>query len=197
MKGLSAKVVDSVSSLRSTVLVCLTLMAASVFSQLNTHPFAESRKGTAKPTRHCDCPLQWVNLEQAADTLPVGAHLMSPRRFYMHHGIYLGGGNVAHYSGFSSSFRPGPIEVIDLERFANGKTVWMYPQQCEYASHEIANRARSRVGENQYRILSNNCEHFCSWCISGKSYSAQVDAYLRCPRSLFSFISALEQHFIA
>jgi len=81
-----------------------------------------------------------------------------------------------------------PIEVIDLERFANGKPVWVMQESCEYSSDEIVSRARSRVGESQYRIFSNNCEHFCSWCISGKSCSAQVRAFLHCPRYLFSFV---------
>jgi hypothetical protein len=33
---------------------------------------------------------------------------------------------------------------------------------------------RSRLGENDYRLLTNNCEHFCNWCLSGVSLSAQV-----------------------
>jgi hypothetical protein len=31
-------------------------------------------------------------------------------------------------------------------------------------------RARSRAGENCYRLLTNNnCEHFCEWCLRGKA----------------------------
>jgi hypothetical protein len=188
MNRLITKVVDGFSSLRSSILVCLTLMTTGASSLIDT--------------RNSSCyssssPLKLVNIEEAKDNLPVGAHLITSRKFYMHHGIHLGGGKVAHYSGFSSSFKPGPIEVTDLERFANGKPVWSYEERCEYSNHEIANRARSRIGENQYRILSNNCEHYCSWCVSGKSYSAQVRAYFHCPLNLFSFISGLEPNLIA
>ncbi|MET0775028.1 MAG: lecithin retinol acyltransferase family protein [Pseudomonas mandelii] len=195
MSGFTARVVESFSSLRSTVLVGLNIMTTNISSQLSAllpgnHPFADTHHSSG-------VSLSLINVQMAVDSLPVGAHLVGPRTFYMHHGIYLGGGKVAHYSGFSSSFKPGPVEVIDLESFAHGKPVWMYQEQCEFASHEIAHRARSRIGENQYRIFSNNCEHFCSWCISGKSYSAQVNAYWHCPRSLFSFISALEHNFVA
>ncbi|MCU0069994.1 lecithin retinol acyltransferase family protein [Pseudomonas koreensis] len=141
--------------------------------------------------------LKPVDLDQAAASLPVGAHLVGPRRFYLHHGIYLGGGKVAHYAGFSSSLRSGPIEVTDLQHFAHGKPVWMYEEQSKYSSTEIAARARSRIGEDRYRIFSNNCEHFCSWCIRGESYSAQLYAWLRCPRALLAFITALESNVTA
>ncbi|ANI59976.1 NC domain containing protein [Pseudomonas sp. GR 6-02] len=30
------------------------------------------------------------------------------------------------------------------------------------------------MGENQYRLLTNNCEHFCNWCLYGESRSDQV-----------------------
>jgi hypothetical protein len=43
-----------------------------------------------------------------------------------------------------------------------------------YPPEEIVRRARLRLGENDYRLLSNNCEHFCNWCISGISRSPQV-----------------------
>lgn len=62
---------------------------------------------------------------------------------------------------------------------------------------EVARRARSRLGENRYNLLTNNCEHFCEWCVRGEHRSYQVDelivGYLRAwhrmiaafPRPLF------------
>jgi hypothetical protein len=41
----------------------------------------------------------------------------------------------------------------------------------------------SRVGENRYRLLTNNCEHFCNWCLWGKSYSEQVRCFITHPFS--------------
>ncbi len=35
-------------------------------------------------------------------------------------------------------------------------------------------RARSRIGERKYNLLTNNCEHFAVWCKTGISESAQV-----------------------
>jgi hypothetical protein len=46
---------------------------------------------------------------------------------------------------------------------------------------EGARRARSRLGEDDYRLFSNNCEHFCNRCLSGVSHSAQVRRPLRLP----------------
>jgi len=185
------RVADSFSLLRLTMRVCLTLMAEGVSSYLN----ALMREGS--PTHSSGFPLGLLTVEQVADSLPIGAHLVSPRKFYMHHGIHLGDRKVAHYSGFSSSLKSGPIEVTDLDGFANGRPVWICQEPCAFPSHEIARRARSRVGENQYSVLSNNCEHFCSWCVSGKSYSAQVNACLHGPRYIFSLALPLEPNFIA
>jgi hypothetical protein len=39
----------------------------------------------------------------------------------------------------------------------------------------VVARARSRLGENRYRLTTNNCEHFCEWCLSGESRSEQVE----------------------
>jgi hypothetical protein len=181
------------SSFRSTTLFCWAIMSAGVSGYLGALMLSNHRYSK---TFQSD-PLQLVSINDSADSLPPGSHLVSPRNFYMHHGIYLGGKHVAHYSGYSRSYKPGPIEVTDLESFANGKPVWMYQRQCEYSNDEIVNRARSRVGENQYKILSNNCEHFCSWCIKGKSHSAQINACFHCPGYLFSFIAALTPHFFA
>ncbi|WP_343327508.1 lecithin retinol acyltransferase family protein [Pseudomonas putida] len=138
-----------------------------------------------------------ADVEQALPQIRAGSHLITSRKFYIHHGIYLGEGRVAHYAGYSGSFTPGPIEVTDLEQFANGRPVWILEAQSEYSSEEIVRRAYSRVGERHYRIFSNNCEHFCNWCTRGESRSAQVELLLHSPRGFFSMISALESSLIA
>ncbi|MBP4061169.1 lecithin retinol acyltransferase family protein [Aeromonas sp. Prich7-2] len=39
---------------------------------------------------------------------PIGAHLVTPRTGYDHHGIYVGNGKVVHYAGFARGFNTGP-----------------------------------------------------------------------------------------
>jgi hypothetical protein len=115
-----------------------------------------------------------------------GAHLTTSRRGYTHHGVYVGGGRVVHYSGLSGFWQCGPVEEVSLARFANGRPVQIVDHpEAQYAPEEIVQRARSRLGENDYRLLTNNCEHFCNWCVSGVSRSDQVERRLQLPLRLF------------
>lgn len=41
----------------------------------------------------------------------------------------------------------------------------------------------SRIGEDRYHVLTNNCEHFCEWCVHAEQRSYQVDG-------LFHFLTA-------
>ena len=192
---------DGFLTLRSTVSVCsallVTFAAGYITSPVLDVNGSANRTACGVTNKMLGLPFGLINIEQLENNVAVGAHLISPRGLYLHHGIHLGGGKIAHYSGFSSSFRAGPIEVTDLESFASGKPVWVCQESRQYGAAEIVKRAQSRVGESQYSVLSNNCEHFCSWCINGESYSAQVSAYLHGPRYLLSFISALDPRFIA
>jgi hypothetical protein len=116
-----------------------------------------------------------------------GAHLTTSRRGYTHHGVYVGGGRVVHYSGLSGFWQCGPVEEVSLSRFAAGHEVRILDRpSSRYSPQEIVRRARSRLGENDYRLLTNNCEHFCNWCCSGVSHSAQVERQpFRLLRALF------------
>jgi Lecithin retinol acyltransferase len=125
----------------------------------------------------------------------LGSQVVTPRRGYLHHGIYVGAGRVVHYSGLAYGLRRGPVEEISLARFTDGRPIRVrtggapsYFDRCE-----VVRRARSRVGENSYRLFSNNCEHFCEWCVYGEHRSYQVEALLRQParalRALIRFVS--------
>lgn len=119
----------------------------------------------------------------------LGAHLVTPRFAYAHHGIYVGAGNVVHYAAFASDWHRGPVQEVSLSGFAHGHPVWVRPAgsdalRCE----EIVRRARSRLGENRYRLWSNNCEHFSEWCVHGQHRSPQVErllARVRCVSRVF------------
>jgi hypothetical protein len=182
------------STLRSTTFVAITQrMSASVnigMFRSYLSPIPPDSVGLAHP-------VSLVSVEHSLGNPPVGSHLISPRTFYIHHGIYLGNGRIAHYGGCSGPLNSSSIEVTDLEHFAKGKTIWILQEQSEYSSDEVVVRACSRIGECYYRVLSNNCEHFCNWCTRGKSYSAQVNALLRSPRRFFSMVSALDPCFFA
>jgi hypothetical protein len=121
---------------------------------------------------------------------PLGARLITARPGYDHHGVYVGSGTVVHYSGLSGFWQCGQVEEVSVSQFANGHPVKIADHLgSPYSAEEIVRRARSRLGENDYRLLTNNCEHFCNWCVSGVSRSAQVERRLRLPfRKLGAFV---------
>ncbi len=111
-----------------------------------------------------------------SDSIPIGAHLVSPRTGYSHHGIYVGRGKVVHYSGLANGLENGPVEEVTLATFTcgNGHSIKAHTK-AKFNGKEIADRARMRIGENLYCVFSNNCEHFCEWCINNDHDSKQVD----------------------
>jgi hypothetical protein len=114
---------------------------------------------------------------------PLGSHLVTPRRGYLHHGIYVGARKVVHYSGLAHGLRRGPVEEVSFAHFARAQRIWVRSDApSDFGVREVVRRARSRVGENRYRLLTNNCEHFCEWCLHGTARSFQVEAWLARPR---------------
>jgi hypothetical protein len=93
--------------------------------------------------------------------------------------VYAGNGRVIHYGGFSRFLRSSPVEEVSLESFTLGHGLevkpWIAPR---FNGDQVVERARSRLGEDRYRLWSNNCEHFAEWCIGGRSRSRQVEALI-------------------
>jgi hypothetical protein len=117
---------------------------------------------------------QRVGLRQ--EILSPGVHLVSSRFGYVHHGIYVGRGMVVHYAGLCQLLHRGPVEEVTLSRFSMGRSVRIVDHsESKFSPREVVQRARSRLGENEYHVLRNNCEHFCNWCITGRSRSTQVE----------------------
>jgi Lecithin retinol acyltransferase len=129
---------------------------------------------------------------------PLGAHLVTPRRGYNHHGIYVGDGRVVHYSCSDGRLRGGAVVELSIVDFAAGRGAWVKQLECaNFVGQDAVRRARSRLGESRYRLLTNNCEHFCSWCLIGQSRSEQVRQCLANPgqamrTALFLFKERLE-----
>ncbi|CAH2904401.1 MAG: Cell wall-associated hydrolases (invasion-associated proteins) [uncultured Paraburkholderia sp.] len=129
--------------------------------------------------------------------LPIGPHLVSTRSGYEHHGIYVGNGRVVHYAGFAGSAHRGPVEEVEIDRFAAGHPLLIRATPCaRYIGEEAVRRARSRLGENRYRLLTNNCEHFCVWVLLGESRSEQVHCSLRHPRTGMHVLMCLVKAFV-
>jgi hypothetical protein len=83
--------------------------------------------------------------DEAAESLPLGAHLVTPRMGYMHHGIYVGGGQVIHYAGLATGFKSAPIEEVTLEAFGNGQevTALVYSERAFWRPRDCGPRTRA------------------------------------------------------
>jgi len=108
----------------------------------------------------------------------LASHLVTARALYSHHGIYVGNRRVIHYAGPSHGLFRGPVEDVSLEYFARGRAIRVRHDRPRFDRGEVVARARSRLGERRYRILTNNCEHFSEWCLNGASRSTQVERLL-------------------
>ena len=106
--------------------------------------------------------------------MAAGDHLEVPRRhgLFMHHGIDLGDGTVAHYLEGEQILRSS------LDDFTSGEN----PRVIDHAEADptglTLRRAMSRIGEQRYNLLFNNCEHFAVWCKTGQHRSGQVERAL-------------------
>jgi len=112
----------------------------------------------------------------------MGAHLKSTRlkHLYTHHGIYLGEGRVIQYSGMGGKMGQAPVEIVTMERFLSGHGYNVVPHpNASYTIEEVIERAYSRLGEDDYSIVGNNCEHFVHWCIYGVHTSQQAGATIK------------------
>jgi Lecithin retinol acyltransferase len=147
------------------------------------------RRGDNHDFRFSECERALSGRQLSGDWLlvgdqepPLGSHLVTPRRGYLHHGIYVGARKVVHYSGLAHGLRRGPVEEVPFAHFARAQRVWVTDTPSDFDVQEVVCRARSRVGEDRYRLLTNNCEHFCEWCLRGTARSFQVEAWLARPR---------------
>ena len=62
--------------------------------------------------------------------------------------------------------------ILDVPDFIKRRSYHLY------SPDETVERARSRMGEDQYDLLCNNCEHFAIWCKTGIAESHQVKRVL-------------------
>src|SRR6266853_2462111 len=98
----------------------------------------------------CRGPSRRDRLLATSQEPPVGAHLVTPRRGYTHHGIYAGRGRVVQYGGLSRGLRRGPVEQVPLSQFAKGRAIWIRLHESRGLDRdEVVRRARLRLGENR------------------------------------------------
>jgi hypothetical protein len=90
---------------------------------------------------------------------------------YEHHGIDCGDGSVIHLRK-----RTETIERTSFATFVNRAKSKVYVRHYPvcFIPDVVVQRAESRLGQSNYNLLFNNCEHFATWCKTGVSDSQQV-----------------------
>ena len=94
-----------------------------------------------------------------------------------HHGIY-SDGKVYHFTGNDKS--QATISLDYFMDFVAGRFatfIFCYPQGRCLPLNDVVAKARQIFTTKtwpEYSLLWNNCEHFATYCKTGKGYSAQV-----------------------
>lgn len=108
-----------------------------------------------------------------------GDHLMVSFGTYQHHAIDMGDGKVIQYGDGKLSVPNNEVVISDYESLAAKGEVFLLEGQASFSADEIIERAKSRIGEKNYSLLGNNCEHFVNWCRTGEAKSQQVERTMR------------------
>ena len=130
------------------------------------------------------------------------------RIFYRHFAIYVGKNKVIHYAP-DDTHEDAYIHEAPIEEFLSGETSYKVchfdladlksrkgkqpfllqlfkeivsngTEPHLYSPQQTVRRARKRIGEKNYDLIMNNCEHFAVWCKTGLDESSQVDEFLTC-----------------
>ena len=107
-----------------------------------------------------------------------GDHIKIRHGLYAHHGIYIGDGQVIHFSGVHPRKEAATIRYGALARFAGPlrtSAIEVVPYARTFAPGEVIARAKSRLNQSGFNLFGNNCEMFARWCKTGEIVSEQVE----------------------
>ncbi len=110
-----------------------------------------------------------------------GDHIKVSRGLYSHHGIFINENEVICYSGEPTHIDDAEVIVTTLHEFLCGRSdkptgaIEVNTTPARYSPEEIVSRAKSCLGEREYGLFTNNCEHFANWCRLGEGRSEQID----------------------
>jgi len=112
------------------------------------------------------------------DRIEVERRIAGSTVTYLHHGIDVGDGTVVHArpDDFRRPFTGGRVVRTSLPEFTAGAAVRTATDPPPaFPPEEIVARALRHVGRAGYCPVVDNCEHFATWCATGRRASRQVD----------------------
>jgi len=104
------------------------------------------------------------------------------RGMYYHHGIDMDDGTVIHLDGEPLRRKNSRVCSTAMEDFLQGnpKIVVTYDDAIPIlTAEETAEKARDLLDQDGYSLFRKNCEHFATFCKTGKAASHQVKFYVR------------------
>ena len=72
---------------------------------------------------------------------------------------------------------PGKAKVRRHEYSGSQDGLYLIKHDTCLPADDVVRRAQSRLGEHEYDLFGNNCEHFAMWCKTGISSSEQVEDF--------------------
>jgi predicted nicotinamide N-methyase len=113
----------------------------------------------------------------------IGAHIRVQIQSIYHHGIYIGNNEVIQFGLLSDMLKPKEevkVLVSSIEEFLQGgflevRVFDRKERKIKNDDLKIVEIAKSKLGEDGYDIVHNNCEHFANFCIFNKKESKQID----------------------
>jgi hypothetical protein len=117
---------------------------------------------------------RWKGLSE--EDLIGGDHIYVRRAgwLYSHHGIYAGEGTVINYKGEDKEKQDPAVIVTEIIRFLDGGKLRRRNYQQRLPHSESLKIARNQLSKKGYSLAFNNCEHFATYCATGKKKSRQV-----------------------
>jgi len=117
------------------------------------------------------------------DQIYCDREFLSLQGVYEHHGLDCGDGTVIHYRKLSETIERTSLKIFTGENRKGenrsiGNKIYERSYATSFTPEVVMRRATSRLGEKNYNLLFNNCEHFATWCKTGVSESSQVQDIL-------------------
>ena len=108
----------------------------------------------------------------------IGDHIKTKIDNVFHHGIFISDDEVIHFCSnekFSILSNDLEIQATTLAVFAQENKVEIVEHDNKYEPCKIAEIAKSKIGNRDYDIIFNNCEHFVNSCICGEKESQTMN----------------------
>ena len=95
---------------------------------------------------------------------------------------------------FEKIYQQGSEFFSRVSDFGDLQQMMNHPDYHLYTPEETIERAKSRLGEKNYSLEGNNCEHFAFWCKTGISDSHQVNKVMNAVETICDVLENADNH---